>query len=138
MRVPATLATVLALTLAGCTQTGSSSSNSKDFTGEQGKVADKIGDLETAGTQKEAADVCDDIVTSDLRASLAAGDSDCAQEMKKAMDDADAFDLDVTDVTISGTKATATVKTKDRDKSVTRTFELAKQAGSGWRISSFG
>ena len=136
MRVPVILA-FAALLLAGCGQTGSSSSNSKDFTGEQARVADKIVDLETAGTRKKAADVCDDIVTADLRNSIAAGNSSCAQEMKKAMDDADQFDLNVTDVQITGGKATATVKTDDRGKDVTRTFQLVKQ-GSGWRISSFG
>jgi 1-aminocyclopropane-1-carboxylate deaminase/D-cysteine desulfhydrase-like pyridoxal-dependent ACC family enzyme len=138
MRLFATFVSVLALTLAGCGQTGSSSSSSKDFKGEQAKVSKAIGDLETAGSGGKAATVCDDIVTTDLKATIASGGSDCAQEMKKAMDDADAFDLNVTAVTITGTKATATVKTPDRGKDVTRTFTLAKQAGGGWRISSFG
>ena len=137
MRAVAILVLAASFALAGCTQSGSSSSSSKKFSGEKAKVADKIGDLESAGTSKKAADVCDDIVTTELRDKIAAGSRSCAQEMKDAMDDADSFDLNVDAVTISGTKATAIVKTDDRGKDVTRTFELTKQ-GSGWRISSFG
>src|SRR3954453_7620087 len=136
MRVVAICALAASLALAGCTQSGGSSS-SKDFSGEKAKVADKIGDLSKAGTGKKAAEVCDDIVTGALRDSIAAGNRSCAQEMKDAMDDADAFDLKVDAVTITGPKATARVKTKDRDKDVTRTFQPVKQ-GSGWRVSSFG
>jgi hypothetical protein len=133
----AVLATALATGLAGCTATGANSSSTK-FTGEQGKVAAKIADLQSDGSGGKAADVCDKVVTGDLKAKLAAPGSTCEQEMKKAMQDADGFDLEVTGVQINGPKATATVRSKGRGKTkITRTFGLT-QAGGGWRISSFG
>jgi hypothetical protein len=137
MRARAIVALIPLLVLVGCGTTTGSSSSSKDFSAEQQKVADKIGDLSTAGSRNKPADICDDIVTADLRGKIATTGSDCAQEMKKAVEDADAFDLDVTDVTITGSTAKATVSTKDRDKDVKRTFTLTRQ-GTAWRISSFG
>ena len=57
--------------------------------------------------------------------------------MKKAIEDADAFDLEVQDVTISGTKATAREKGPDEGDGVLRTLALQK-VGGAWRIDSFG
>jgi hypothetical protein len=137
MRLSAIAVVVGVLALAGCGQTTGSSSSSKDFNAEQQKVADKIGDLSTDGSRNKPADICDDVVTADLRSKIAAGGSDCAAEMKKAIEDADAFDLDVKDVTITGDTAKARVSTKDHKKDVVRTFTLSRQ-GSSWRISDFG
>jgi copper chaperone CopZ len=141
MRVPATAAVAAALLAAavtGCAPTTTSSSSSKNFSGEQAKVADKIAALQSDGSAGKAAPVCDDLVTAGLKGKLAAPGSSCAQEVKKAMQDADGFDLKVTGVKVSGTEATATVQTKGRgSQKITRTFGLTK-AADGWRISNFG
>jgi hypothetical protein len=135
MRFRAVIAVLLAATLAGCTQTTSSSG--PKFTGEKKAVANVVSDLSTAGTRRKPADVCDKLVTSSLRQKIAAPGSDCSAEMKKAMEDADGFDLQVTAVTINGNTATATVKNKAGTKDATTTFDFQKESG-GWRISSFG
>jgi hypothetical protein len=135
VRVRALLPAAAALAaLAGC---GTATSSSVDFQGAQKAVADKVGDLASAGRQRKQADICDKLITSRLRAKVAAPRSDCAAEMKKAIEDADGFDLDVRAVTISGNTATARVRSKEQGRYVVRTFKLQRQAG-GWRIASFG
>jgi hypothetical protein len=57
--------------------------------------------------------------------------------MDKAIKDADDFELDVEDVTISGDKATAKVKGRDRDEDVVRDFEFVRE-GKDWRATSLG
>ena len=131
----AVLAALVAVVLAGCAQT---STPGKSFQGAEKAVADQVAALKTAGERRKPADVCDKIVTSQLKSRIAAPGSDCASEMKKAIEDADGFDLSVTDVTITGNTATARVKSTTGDgKDVFRTFKFAKQ-GADWRISDFG
>jgi hypothetical protein len=134
MRVTvALLASCAAVALAACGQ----ASTAGDFAGEEETVASVIEDLESSGKRREADSVCDDLLTQALQDEVKAGSSSCAAEMKKALEDADAFDLEVQDVTVSGTKATAKVEGADEGDGVVRTLELEK-VGADWRISSFG
>ena len=138
MRALATVGALAAgLAVAGCTSTGSSSSSSKDFTGQEKQVADAVSSLSTAGSRRKPEDICGKLVTAELRSKLAQGGKSCEAEVKKAVEDADAFDLEVTDVQISGATARASVTTKDRGTDVKRTFTLQRQSGD-WRFSSFG
>ncbi|MEA2124644.1 MAG: hypothetical protein QOI80_1426, partial [Solirubrobacteraceae bacterium] len=82
------------------------------------------------------ADVCDDVLSERLQKAVA-GDSSCISEVKKAFEDADTATIDVDDVTITGSTATAAVSTEDRGTPVKRTFKLVRESG-GWRIDSFG
>jgi len=133
----AVLGTLTVLALGGCTQTTSSSSG--DFSGEEKAVADKVADLADDGQRKKAADICDNVLARSLVDQVSAAGSSCATEMRKAIDDADGFTLDVTDVSIAsgGTSATAKVEGTDRGEKVTRTFSFVKEDGN-WRISGFG
>jgi hypothetical protein len=136
MRAIALAATAAALLLAGCTQSSAGTSTS-GFKGAEKDVAQKVADLAEDGQRKRAADICDDVVATRLRDQIRAAGSSCAQEMKKAIDDADGFALDVTDVTITGDAASAKVKSTSAGKDVVRTFRFVKESG-GWRISAFG
>src|SRR5215212_3063618 len=100
---------ILAFTLTACGQ----SSSAGKFTGEKESVATVIEDLQRNGERRQADDICDKLLTTALQETVKAGGKTCASEMKKAVDDADAFDLDVQDVTVNGTKATAKVRGKD-------------------------
>ena len=53
--------------------------------------------------------------------------------MKKAIEDADDYELDVSDVTVTGSTATATVKRGD--DGATQTMEFTRE-GSDWRATS--
>src|SRR3954454_17983824 len=123
----------VALAAGGCGQ----ASTAGKFTGEKETVATVVEDLQSDGQRKKADDICANLLTTALQDKVKAGSSSCAAEMKKALHDADAFDLDVQDVTVNGTTATARVKGKDEGDGVLRTFELEK-VGADWRIASFG
>jgi len=103
----AVLAALLALALAGCGAQQQSSAGS--FSGEERRVAQVVEDLETASTDKDAAEICSRILAKPLVDRLSAGASDCVAELSKAIDDADEFELRVERVRVTGTTATARV-----------------------------
>jgi len=123
-----------ALALGGCTASGPSSAS--DFQGAESDVAKVVDDFSKAASTSDADKICTDLLTSQLANQLKAGASDCTDQMKLAVKDAGAYDLEVRDVTISGATARAQVRQSD-DDAKTATFELARQ-GTSWRITSFG
>jgi hypothetical protein len=64
---------------------------------------------------------------------LEAAGSDCAQEMQKAIEDADDFELDVRAVTVTGDSATARVQ--GGDGGPTDTMQFAREKGQ-WRATA--
>src|SRR3954447_10744740 len=122
-----------ALAAAGCgaAQTNSSSK----FKGEQGQVAKVVDDLSSAGQHKDAAKICKNILSTSLVAQLKAAGGDCQQEMKKAIDDADTYDLQVQGVSIDGNQAQAHVR--QGTKGPFATFQFVRENG-GWRGASRG
>ena len=131
----AAIAAALALPVAvtGCTATGSSSSSK--FTGAEADVAKVVSDLSTAGKRKDAQKICTEILSQQLVRQLSDAGTSCAAEMKKAIDDADDFNLDVQSVDVKGNKATAVVQRgSDGPKA---TFSFVRESG-GWRATSFG
>jgi hypothetical protein len=133
MRSPVFLtALAAALALAGCG--AAQSSSAEDFQGQEKAVADVIEELQSAGSTGDEAKVCDELISPELAKRFAAGDSDCHEEVSKALSDADDQELRVTDVSISGDTATAQVRAGD-DSKTTATFELQRRRGR-WFISS--
>jgi hypothetical protein len=124
----------LAAIASGCAGSGSSAS---DFQGEEQKVADQVERVQSAGETGDAAVICDDVMAKSLRDQIAEAGSDCESEVDKAIKDADDFDLDVEDVTITGDKATAKVNGRDNGKDTVRDFEFVRE-GSDWRATSLG
>jgi hypothetical protein len=125
---------VLAALASGCA--GSASSAGK-FQGEEKKVADVVEKLQTAGETGDAGVICDEVLAKDLRDEIQEAGSSCEQEIEKAIEDADDFDLDVEDVTIEGDRATAKVKGRDRGEERVREFEFVRE-GADWRATSLG
>ena len=125
-------ALLAAVALAGCGAQAEQSSAEK-FQGEDRAVAQKIEDLQDAGEGRKPEDICSEILASSLVRQLEAAGVKCADEMKKAIDDADDFDLDVQKVTVSGSTATADVRRGDDGPTVTMKF--AKENGQ-WRATS--
>lgn len=110
-RAPLAVSLVLAALASGC---AAGSSSATKFQGEERKVADKVEQLQSAGEKGDAKEICDDVLAKSLRDEIQAAGSDCEQELDKAIKDADDFDLEVEDVTISGNQATAKVKGRDQ------------------------
>jgi hypothetical protein len=133
-RLSLALPVVLIALASGCTANPSSSSG---FEGEEKNVAEVVDKLGTAGQAGDAGELCDSVFSKRLREAIAESGSTCAQEMDKAIADADDFDLDVEDVTISGTTATAKVSGLIDGKQSVRDIGLVRE-GADWRVQELG
>lgn len=126
------LPTLLAVLLAGCGAGQASSAG--DFEGEEKKVAQVVEDLQSAGESQDGAEVCSRLLTDDLVEQLAASGRSCTQEVEKALKDADDYSLEVKDVNVTGSTATARVEDADNRA---RELRLSKQ-GADWKIAALG
>jgi ribonuclease HI len=124
-----------ALALAGC---GQAQSSANDFKGSEKAVASTIEDLQSAAQNRKPADICSDVLSRELADKLKSAGNDCVREMERIAGDADDFELEVTDVTVNGTTATAKVKARrgDRENAET-TYSLVREDGD-WRLASLG
>lgn len=119
------------LALAGCG--ASEESSSEQFRGAEREVADKVEDLQSAGEGRNAEDICSDILSRRLVDELEAAGANCADEMEKAIEDSDEFDLEVRDVSVQGNEATARVQQGDDGPETT--MEFVREGGQ-WRATS--
>jgi len=126
---------LLAVAIAGC---GQQATSAGDFKGAEKDVADTIEELQTAAQNRKPADICSEVLGRGLVEKLKTADHDCVDEMEKVTNDADDFELDVTDVSISGATATARVEARKggKDNAVT-SYKLAREDGK-WRLTDFG
>jgi hypothetical protein len=132
-RVHGPLTLVLAvLALAGCTTQQDTSADS--FEGAERDVAEVVDDLAAASRSGDGEEICTRILTARLAEELAAGD-ECKDEVEQALADANDYDLEVDDVTVSGNTATAEVRQGDDGRTGTLEFERARD---GWRVTSLG
>jgi hypothetical protein len=133
--MPPTLALLVAVSaflVAGC---GAGQESSADrFRGAEAEIAEVVDELQSAGRSKDAAKICGEIFSASLAERFRAGGRDCVDEVGEAVDDADDYDLDVRDVTVTGNTATAVVRQGD-DPPVTATFEFERLRGD-WRATS--
>src|SRR3954454_6502774 len=106
----AALALLVVLAVAGCGTQSQKSSVDKFTNADEKAVAQQVEDLESAGKRGKADDICSNILSKELVTQLASAGTSCATEMKKAIDDANEFNLTVEKVTIAGSNATAEVK----------------------------
>ena len=124
---------LLALTLSACGATARDST--KDFTGPERDVAAAVEGLETAARDGDAGTACTKLFSAGLLATLKQNGTNCENAVKDAFRDADALDLTVDDVSISGTKATVKVTSGTGSRKQSDRLELEK-SGTAWRISS--
>ena len=127
-----TIVLFMTLTLAGCGAQTQTSSLDK-FKGADREVAQQVEDLESDGKRGKAEDICSDILAKSLVDELNMAGTDCTTEMKKAIEDADDFDLEVLDVKVTGDQATATVRRGDDGPTETMAFT---REGSSWRATA--
>jgi hypothetical protein len=127
------LAILPVLFLTGCGAAAEPSSAEKFKDRDERAVAQKVEELQDAGNQHEPERICNDILSRTLVQELEAAGADCTQEMQKAIEDAQDYELDVRDVTISGSTATATVRRGDDGP--TQKMEFTRE-GNQWRATS--
>jgi Domain of unknown function (DUF4878) len=125
----------LAAALGGC---GQAPTSANDFKGSEKAVAKTIEDLQSDAQSRKPSAICRDVLSRALAAKVKSSGSDCAGELEKVTGDADDFNLEVTDVTVSGSTATAKVKARrGDDKSASTTFSLVREDGD-WRLNDLG
>jgi sirohydrochlorin ferrochelatase len=132
-RVHGPLTLLLAtLALAGCTTQQDTSADR--FQGAERQVAEVVDDLAAASRSGDGDEICTQIVTAELAQDLAAGD-ECKDQVEQALSDANDYDLEVRDVTVSGSTARAEVRQGDDGRTATLEFERGR---GGWRVTSLG
>lgn len=112
--------------------------SSKNFRGEQAKVATVVEDLQTAGQKRDSAKICTDLLAQPLVAQIQrASKQPCKAALDDRLTDADAFEIQVTHVTITGDRATAVVSSQAGSQKHTSTLHL-QRVGGAWRIATLG
>ena len=125
----------LVLALGGCTQQQTSTN---DFKGAEKDVAQVLADLQSDAQGRKPGTICSDLLSRELADKLKSAGNDCTAEMEKITSDADDYRLEVTDVSISGSTATATVESRRGDqKKAKTTYKLVREDGD-WRLSDLG
>jgi Putative lumazine-binding len=139
MAAPSRLAALLvasALALGACGQ--SSKDSAKDFQGDQKAVAQAVEDLQHAGSKRDAGKICSDLLAPALVTQIRRASSQtCDDALKDTLADADAFELQVQKVTITGDRAVAVVKSEAPDSSRVDRLELVK-VGDRWKLATLG
>jgi hypothetical protein len=130
---PAPLLCFLALALAACGAEPRDSA--KEFTGDERAVAAAVEDLESAARDNDTDAVCTKLFAQRLLSTLKQQGTDCATAVEDAFQDADAMEITVDEVTISGDTARAKVTSGTGSSKKADTLELEK-VGAAWRISS--
>jgi hypothetical protein len=134
-RLSRLLPLALVAALAGC---GQAQSSANDFKGSEKAVAQKLEDLQTDAQGRKPGKICTEILSRELANKIKSAGNDCVDEMEKITGDADDYELKVTDVTVTGTTATATVETRrGSKKNATRTYRLTREDGA-WRLADLG
>jgi hypothetical protein len=121
---------VALLFLAGCG--AGQASWEERFKGAEREVAAQVEELQAAGNADEPEKICAEILSRRLVTELEAAGTTCNEEMDKAIQDADDFELDVREVTVEGNQATVQVR-RGAD-GPTATFEFVRENGQ-WRAT---
>jgi hypothetical protein len=135
------VAILAALVAAGCGAAAKDSTG--DFKGEARQVAVAIEDYQDAARKGDEEEICNDLLDAALvRAIEAQGDDgkgSCPDRLKDSLRDVDSFEISVEKVDVSGTRATATIKSDGRQDDRTDTMTLAKGGTPPrWRIATIG
>jgi hypothetical protein len=127
---------LLVTALAGCAQQETSVNS---FKGSEKDVAQVIADLQSDAQGRKPEVICSDVLSRALADKLkASGGNDCTAEMEKIAGDADDYKLEVTDVAINGSTATAKVESRKGGKTdAETTFSLVREDGD-WRLNDLG
>jgi hypothetical protein len=123
------------LTLAATGCGAAPKDSTKDFKGEEQKVAAVVERIETAARDDKPDTVCEELLTAARLKLIKKLGTNCKTGVKDAFKDADALDITVDKVTISGDAATAKITSGTGSKKKSDTLEL-KRDGAVWKIDS--
>jgi Putative lumazine-binding len=121
---------LLALGVAACGSVVSTG----NFKGEAHAVAQRISDFQADVTAASEQKLCRVDLSRAARARLNVSGGTCTQALKHQLGSIDSYELTVEKITVSGTTATARVKSVWSGKLRSTTLALVKE-GSIWRIA---
>lgn len=105
------------------------------YKGESKAVAQRIADFQKDAAAVKQQNVCGNDLASSVKAKLKAAGGDCQSVLKEQLKQIDNVELEVESVAVTGTTATARVKSTWSGKSRLSTLALVKENGS-WRIAA--
>jgi Domain of unknown function (DUF4878) len=124
---------LLALGLSACAKSVSTSG----LKGEAKAAAETIKNLQTDVTAGDEKKICQNDLAKPLVTKLDASAGSCQKAIKGQLTEVDSFEVTVEAMQVSGTTATAHVKSIYSGKTRKGTLSLVKE-GSEWKISSLG
>lgn len=124
-------ALALALGLAAC---GNTTSTGK-FSGEKQKVAETISNLQSDATSGNAKKACSNDLSKAVAKRLEAKGSTCVKALESQLKQVDTFTMTVESISVSGSEATAKVKSSWSGKERVSTVSFVKEGGS-WKVDS--
>jgi len=133
VRRPVALSLLLSssLALAAC----GTATSTAGFKGTRHEVAQTIADLQSEITGGEQKKVCENVLAASVVTSLG-GQKSCEKAIKDQLAEIDNTELEVESVTVSGTTATAEVKSVYAGRKTPKaTVALVKEGGK-WKIAS--
>ncbi len=123
------IAVVLALGVNACGGTVTTS----NFKGEAHAVAQRISDLQSDVSAASEQKICEQDFSRAARARLSTAGNSCKQALKRQLGSIDDYELTVEKIAVSGSTATARVRSTWAGKLSTNTLKLVKEGGN-WRI----
>jgi hypothetical protein len=124
---------LLAVGLSACAKSVSTSG----LKGDAKAAAETIKNLQTDVTAGDQKKICEHDLAKALVSKLAASGGSCEEAIKGQLKQVDSFEVTVEAMQVSGSTATAHVKSIYSGKSRKGTLSLAKEGGK-WKISSLG
>jgi hypothetical protein len=124
---------LLALGVGACASTVSTTS----FKGEAHAVAQRISNFQSDVTAVSEKKLCGEDFARSVRAKLSTGGSTCEEALKRQLGSIDDYELTVEKISVTGSKATALVKSTWSGKLGFATLQLIKEGG-GWKIAALG
>jgi Domain of unknown function (DUF4878) len=124
-------AALTVLTFSACAKTVSTAG----LKGEAKNAAETVKDLQTDVTAGDQKKVCQNDLAKSLAAKLEETSGGCQQAVKDQLAEIDSFEVTVEAMQVSGSSATAHVKSIFSGKSRKSTLSLVKE-GSRWKISA--
>lgn len=123
---------IAALALGACATSVSTSA----FKGEKHEVAQAVSNLQADATSNEQKKICErDLAKATV--SRLGGASGCESALKEQLAQIDSLQLEVESIEISGSSATARVKSTYSGKAAISSLALVKEGGK-WKVSGLG
>lgn len=127
----AMVALTLSIAIGACGETASTTG----FKGESHNVAQTISDFQSDVTAREQKKLCQRDLAAAVTGQLTRSGGSCQAALKNQLLQVDATGLTIQSIAVSGTKATARVKSTYSGKSAISALTLVKEGGR-WKISS--